>query len=168
MPRDNDDHANVRARDAEFHAEARNLRARDAESRAEAPPDAGERTDVPGDDPAVRVRQIGSDWETALPNAEGTRVITIGQTGRIEVRLPRVDDSSYSGFLQANGERRPLPLGSSLDSRAGIFYWQPAAGFLGAYDLVFSTTDSAPSPVRVRVIVGPSMEKVGVRAPTVR
>ncbi len=46
-------------------------------------------------------------------------------------------------------------MGSSLHAKTGIFYWQPAAGFLGKYDLVFETASAAA--VRVRVIVGPAM-----------
>src|SRR5207245_8567496 len=39
------------------------------------------------------------------------------------------------GFLIVNGERRPLPIGSTL--KDGVFYWQPGPGFLGEYQLQF-------------------------------
>jgi hypothetical protein len=47
-------------------------------------------------------------------------------------------------------------MGSSLDGQAGIFYWQPAAGFLGSFDLVFGSNNGA-ADVHVRVVVGPAM-----------
>jgi hypothetical protein len=42
-------------------------------------------------------------------------------------------------------------MGSSLDASAGVFYWQPAPAFLGAFDLVFEAPGTAA--VRVRVVV---------------
>jgi hypothetical protein len=54
-----------------------------------------------------------------------------------------------------------LPVGSSLDATARIFYWQPAPGFLGKYDLVFGPASregaARGEAVRVRVVVGPAM-----------
>jgi hypothetical protein len=32
---------------------------------------------------------------------------------------------------------RALPIGSALDTRKAIFYWQPGPGFLGDYSLIF-------------------------------
>jgi hypothetical protein len=46
-------------------------------------------------------------------------------------------DQSFSGYLVVGDELRPLPIGSTLDSRSGIFAWQPGPGFLGEYTFVF-------------------------------
>ena len=55
--------------------------------------------------------------------------------------------------------------GSSLDAAEGIFYWQPAAGFLGIYNLEFSLVAQDLSPaVAVRIVVGPSM-RMAIDAP---
>jgi hypothetical protein len=115
----------------------------------------------------LAVRQLGGDWQTVTPSADGAYVIEVAQGGRIEVQLPRTDEGRYQGAHMIAGERRVLPLGSSLDAAAGIFYWQPAAGFLGTYDLVFGAFggdgaalgDAAAHDVavRVRVVVGPSI-----------
>jgi hypothetical protein len=36
------------------------------------------------------------------------------------------------------GDRlKPLPVGSFLDTRRGVFYWQVGVGFIGKYRLVF-------------------------------
>jgi C1A family cysteine protease len=47
----------------------------------------------------------------------------------------------FSGY-QVIGERlKPLPIGSAIDSRMGIFYWQPGPGFIGEYEIVFIFKD---------------------------
>ncbi|MCX6546032.1 MAG: hypothetical protein NTV05_16675 [Acidobacteria bacterium] len=102
----------------------------------------------------VTVRHVAGDWQVIEPNADGVRVIEVGQSDRIEVRLP-LAAGSYTGYLDTQGARRRLPLGSSLDERGGIFYWQPAPGFLGRYDLVFVAPGGMG--VRLGVVVGPSM-----------
>jgi hypothetical protein len=30
-----------------------------------------------------------------------------------------------------------LPIGSTLDTRNGVFYWQPGPGFIGTYRFIF-------------------------------
>jgi hypothetical protein len=30
-----------------------------------------------------------------------------------------------------------LPIGSTLDTQRGIFYWQPGPGFIGSYNFLF-------------------------------
>jgi hypothetical protein len=54
-------------------------------------------------------------------------------------------------------ETKPLPIGSTLDSKRGIFFWQPGPGFLGAYDLVFIKQESSgqAKKIRIRVNVRP-------------
>ena len=71
----------------------------------------------------------------------------VKQGDRIEMRLPRGYEKAYQLM---NGLERPLPVGSSFDAASNTFYWQPAAGFLGSYELVFVRgTEQA----RVRVFV---------------
>jgi len=49
----------------------------------------------------------------------------------------KANSQRYSGYLRVKDELRPLPIGSTLDSARGVFYWQPGPGFLGDYELVF-------------------------------
>ena len=56
---------------------------------------------------------------------------------------------AVSGYELVNGERRPLPIGSSL--KRGVFYWQPGPGFLGEYHLVFEQKDGTEVHVRVKI-----------------
>jgi len=103
----------------------------------------------------VDVRR-GSESTPVFPGAQGTRVVSIAQGERVEVRLPGIEGAPYAGYQIVNGERRPLPLGSSLDAASGIFYWQPAASFLGLHDLDFVT--AAGDVVRVRVVIGTAVQ----------
>jgi hypothetical protein len=94
------------------------------------------------------VRGTSSDAPPAT--ADGTRVVRIAEGERIELQLP--GNAPYAARQLVNGSPRDLPLGSSFDAPGGKFYWQPAAGFLGAYDLEF-TGDARTE--RVRAVVGP-------------
>jgi hypothetical protein len=54
-----------------------------------------------------------------------------------------------------NGELRALPAGSHLDTDTGTFSWQPSAGFIGTYPLLFVRTlpggETSRIPVQVRI-----------------
>lgn len=45
--------------------------------------------------------------------------------------------ATYSGFMTVNNQPRPLPVGSTFDSKTGTFYWQPGAGFAGEFKFIF-------------------------------
>jgi hypothetical protein len=47
------------------------------------------------------------------------------------------ESTGWTGYLIVGQDLRPLPAGSSFDSKAGVFTWQPGPGFIGEYDLVF-------------------------------
>jgi len=111
----------------------------------------------------ILVRQGGVAWQSAWPNRDGTRVVDVAQDGRIEVKLPASPSGTYGGYQLAGSERRPLPAGSSLDAASGVFYWQPAAGFLGGFDLLFVAPNRSMVPVRV--VVGPPV-RMSVDTPT--
>ena len=83
------------------------------------------------------------------PDAAGERMVRIKQGARIEIHLPRGYGEAYQWL---NGSSRTLPVGSSWDPLSNTFYWQPAAAFLGSYDLVFV---NGGAQIRVRVSVEP-------------
>jgi hypothetical protein len=83
------------------------------------------------------------------------RVVEVVEGERIEVQLPS-GAGPFAGAQVVNGERRALPVGSTFDGAANAFYWQPAAGFLGSYDLWFVPAANG-LPIRVRVVVGPPL-----------
>ncbi len=84
------------------------------------------------------------------PGLAGSRTIELTQGERIEVRLPHGYDTAYQ--IGPGGQSRALPAGATWDRDSGIFYWQPAAGFLGRYRLVFT---NGRERISVRVYVSP-------------
>jgi uncharacterized repeat protein (TIGR01451 family) len=79
--------------------------------------------------------------------------VSIVELERIELPV-----GANNGYLLVNGDRRPLPTGSTL--RGGRFYWQPGPGFLGDYDLLFEQPGSRS--FLVHVAVQPKSYKVNV------
>ncbi len=106
-----------------------------------------------GDPVSVR-RDVGD--ALVFPNPSGDRIVAINERERIEMRLPLAGDATYAGYQVVNGERRALPLGSTFDAASGTFYWQPAAGFLGAHDLEF--VSARGGVVRVRAVIGTGVQ----------
>lgn len=72
------------------------------------------------------------------PGDSGKIDIEIKETERIEIRLSERDANfTYTGYLKVGKQLWPLPIGSTLDTEGGIFYWSPGPGFIGLYRLVF-------------------------------
>jgi len=71
--------------------------------------------------------------------------VEIKELERVEVRLFPVEAAGlaplYSGYQVIGNRLAPLPIGSTLDSQRGIFYWQPGPGYVGKYRLVFIEED---------------------------
>jgi Domain of unknown function (DUF6259)/Viral BACON domain len=84
------------------------------------------------------------------PGEGGSRTVEVKEGERIEIRLPRGFETAYQ--LVNGGARRVLPTGATWDAATGTFSWQPAAGFLGRYRLVFS---NGTERISVRVIIMP-------------
>ena len=72
------------------------------------------------------------------------RSIEIDQLGRVELPV-----AAAKGHMIVNGERGPLPIGSTLQS--GVFYWQPGPGFVGEYPLVFERPDGTAIRLTVKI-----------------
>jgi len=64
--------------------------------------------------------------QTVYPDENGIIAFEIKELERLEIQFsPGVANVS------------PLPIGSTLDTDRGIFYWQPGPGFIGQYRFVF-------------------------------
>ena len=50
---------------------------------------------------------------------------------------------NITGYMIVGNELKELPIGSFLDTRRGVFYWQPGPGFVGQYRFVFFQTDES-------------------------
>ncbi|HLP45793.1 MAG TPA: hypothetical protein VK469_07605 [Candidatus Kapabacteria bacterium] len=92
------------------------------------------------------------------PGENGIIEIEIKELERIEIHLTNGDCTlfNYTGYQVVNDQLRPLPIGSTLDSQRGIFYWQPGVGFYGDYELVFiKQTNAGRNAMRVKVRILP-------------
>lgn len=74
----------------------------------------------------------------------GSAAIEIQRMERVEIHLGQlpVGDCYYNGWLLVGNDRRPLPVGSTLDGAQGIFYWLPPQGFSGDFRLLFQLKGS--------------------------
>ena len=68
-------------------------------------------------DAPVEVRR-GLETTVVSPSA-GTRTVPLGQSERVEIRLPAIDGATYTGYQVVNGERRALPLTRNCPSSSG-------------------------------------------------
>jgi hypothetical protein len=75
--------------------------------------------------------------------------LDVRQVEPIKIELGR----PMAGYLLINGNYRPLPLGSTLDLEKGVFYWLPAPGYYGTFQLVFALSGSGGQLIRKDVIV---------------
>jgi hypothetical protein len=76
--------------------------------------------------------------QTVYPDDNGMINIEINQLERLEIHLGHLNSSSfYSGYQLVDNHFRPLPIGSTLDTGDGIFYWHPGPAFKGRFPLVF-------------------------------
>jgi hypothetical protein len=82
--------------------------------------------------------------ERRLPVKNEVLSLDVEEMDRIEVPV-----GGTSGYLVANGERQPLPIGSTL--QGGVFYWQLAPVFLGEYNMFFEQPGARPTHLRVVV-----------------
>jgi hypothetical protein len=81
-------------------------------------------------------------------------VLTLKDTGEYSIDIEELERmelqlGATSGYLVGNGERRDLPVGSSLE--AGAFHWHVDPGFLGAYALEFERADGTTLRARMRI-----------------
>ncbi|MCP5050316.1 MAG: hypothetical protein GY940_24325, partial [bacterium] len=92
---------------------------------------------------------------------ESARIeIEIPELGRMELHLAggtgkeEIDPgTSFAGYQLVRNGLRPLPVGSYLDKKRGLFYWQAGVAFLGNYHLVFIKTHGVGNLTRQEVIV---------------
>jgi hypothetical protein len=101
------------------------------------------------DAPITVSRGFGELSQTIGPDATGQRIVRMTQGERIELRVP----SGFTMAQQIAGRAvRPVPAGSTWDEAARVFYWQPAAAFLGDYELRFA---HGAETITVHVLVVP-------------
>ncbi|MCP4155625.1 MAG: BACON domain-containing protein, partial [bacterium] len=85
-----------------------------------------------------------SEPQSMKPADNGIISVVIKEDQRIKFCLNQHGKESfnrqntgYFGYALCGGKPGRLPVGSFLDEKRGLFYWQPGVGFLGEYLLVF-------------------------------
>jgi len=95
---------------------------------------------------------VNVPFQALVPDADGRVTLQAEEVDRIELTT----DGATEGYLHVGADLRPLPAGSHLDTQTGMFVWQPAAGFVGVYDLTFvRRTGSSLSRQDVRIVLNP-------------
>jgi len=99
--------------------------------------------------------------EIQYPDDSGNVKVEIKELELMEIHLqekiPGKDRSTWIGFHVIGHRLKALPVGSTLDTKRGVFYWQPGPGFVGNYLLVFIETDRYGNITKknVRVTIAP-------------
>jgi hypothetical protein len=116
---------------------------------------------IPADPaPVLAARGFGKNRSALLRSENGSPFeAVIRETERLEIDLDRGlgdDWTVYRGYQIVGSSLRPLPAGSTLDPKSGVWTWQPGPGFFGAFDLVFiaelNGRPESRTHVRVRII----------------
>jgi hypothetical protein len=97
--------------------------------------------------------------QSLYPNTTGIITIRLKEDERVELvfsPVPVPGSITYA-YMMSGKQRLPLPVGSTLDSAEGIFYWQPGPGFFGRYRFVFveKRADGEPGKKFVHVVIMP-------------
>jgi hypothetical protein len=105
----------------------------------------GDLTEIPGV-PGMRgpVRYWPGDENKpkgyeVFPDDQGIINIKIKELERIVIKLSH-PGADILGYMIVGNQLRPLPIGSTLDTKSGAFYWQPGPGFIGEYKLLFKVS----------------------------
>ena len=81
--------------------------------------------------------------------------LTIKELEYVALRVVENNQSVVRGYLEVNDRLSPLPIGSTLDTENGIFYWHPGPGFFGRFTLLFviesPTGQSYKKPVVITI-----------------
>jgi hypothetical protein len=89
----------------------------------------------------VRVKKgYNKKPQMIYPDGGGDIIIEIKESERVEIHLSGPGEPMLSEPLEHNNRTLNItspPIGSFLDRKRGIFYWQPGPGFIGVYRLFF-------------------------------
>jgi hypothetical protein len=82
----------------------------------------------------------------------GPQKVYPDKNGIINVEIRELEQVEVH-FFQSTLNISPLPIGSTLDTQRGIFYWGPGPGFLGEYKLLFISRDKKGGFTRKNITV---------------
>jgi hypothetical protein len=99
-----------------------------------------------------------SRLQETYPDDNGILTVETRELERIEIHFEGARESAplpgYAGYLVKEDRWEGLPIGSTLDTLRGVFYWQPGPGFVGYYPLAFMST-TKNRLIRINIIISP-------------
>jgi parallel beta-helix repeat protein len=97
----------------------------------------------------IKGYKVAVEPQTIYPDYNGNIMIEIKELQRIEIH-----------FSNSTLNISPLPIGSTLDTEKGIFYWQAGPGFLGKYTFGFITREkNGEYNKKVTINISPKWQK---------
>jgi hypothetical protein len=101
---------------------------------------------------------MNAEPQQVYPDRNGNIRMEIKELERVVIHLKdeqavEMKDSEYYGYLAVGSQLKSLPIGTTMDAKKGIFYWQPGPGFVGRYRFVFIKKDSHGEIARKNIIV---------------
>ncbi|NIM12420.1 MAG: hypothetical protein GTO45_09925 [Candidatus Aminicenantes bacterium] len=110
---------------------------------------------------AAYTPNLHDDFIEDLQDEIDTPEIKVKELEHVEFQVSN-HFSSIRGYLSVDGKFRPLPIGSTLDRRTGRFYWNPGAGFVGLYRLVFviATPEGDVDQKTIEITIEPEFKKI--------
>jgi hypothetical protein len=93
-------------------------------------------------------------------------VVNVNPVERLEIRLwpdeyDKDERVGFEGYGMNTGRHGTLPVGSTLDTENGVFYWMPGPGFAGKFNFEFFKIykDGTGSKKEIVIIIGSIFEK---------
>ncbi|MCP5051045.1 MAG: hypothetical protein GY940_28030 [bacterium] len=96
------------------------------------------------------------EHQSVYPDKDGAVTVEIKELERLEIQFTQWGQGAADPQVDSQVETMnlsPLPIGSTLDGKDGIFYWSPGPGFLGNYEFVFIRTGGNRSTTLVKLNV---------------
>jgi hypothetical protein len=86
--------------------------------------------------------QTDEPMSEIFPGEDGVSKIGLKELQRVAIGMGE-NVAVVSGYMMNGTQYTPLPIGSTLDSAAGMYYWSPGIGFYGDYKLLFIIKNTA-------------------------
>ncbi|MCP5047254.1 MAG: hypothetical protein GY940_08785, partial [bacterium] len=83
----------------------------------------------------VKGKHLTAERDSLLPRNSDSSEFNIKELDHLQITLSSNTDGE--GEIAETVNISPLPIGSTLDSKASVFHWKTTPGFIGKYELVF-------------------------------
>lgn len=108
---------------------------------------------APSDDPEQEMSGYPEHERFCFPNSQGIIPLAIHPSERISIKLLEPGDRFIAAGRFSGSEWAPLPVGATLDSAAGTFFWHPGPVFRGEYHLIFFKKSGCGAIMRQETVI---------------